>query len=296
MPTTPAPGLPADWLNAWLAAIGITLLVPDTRLSWTTAPRPTAMFHHATADLPAQITEQLPTTTEIAALAIARHRPPDVEELSRKVHITAYTRRCDPARAIGDLSLGATVTDLGAAGSDTRQHTSMDLNDLKHSPLDPPVPQGRTLHDRIDACRRQLDVDPTAQIHATLAGTGNRVSGNGLGFDHTRFVNPADPIGGVWVDPVLELLASVGLLLLPARGDGTTASFRGWTGPPMREGAFTWPAWRPPLTCAGIDALLDRFWDHQHLGTTISRRYTSIPYKPRGSADSTRGYASRPVP
>jgi len=28
-----APGLTADWLNAWLAAIGVTVLVPQARLS-----------------------------------------------------------------------------------------------------------------------------------------------------------------------------------------------------------------------------------------------------------------------
>ena len=32
-----APGLPADWLNGWLAAIGVTVLIPGARLRWTGA-------------------------------------------------------------------------------------------------------------------------------------------------------------------------------------------------------------------------------------------------------------------
>ena len=84
------------------------------------------------------------------------------------------------------------------------------------------------------------------------------------------------------------------MTLLPARGDGHRTNVRGWTDRAQREGALTWPAWNEPLSTAGIDALLDAHWSGHHL-TAVTRQYTSVPYRPRGQMDQTRGYASRPI-
>ena len=34
------PGLPAEWINGWLAAVGTTVLDSELRLSWTMDPSP----------------------------------------------------------------------------------------------------------------------------------------------------------------------------------------------------------------------------------------------------------------
>jgi hypothetical protein len=285
MPTTTAPGLTADWLNGWLAAVGITLVEPRIRLSWTTDARPTAELHHPPGDIAAMIAQALPDRAEIAGLAIARSHPGADRSLDRNVSPAAFQSRAALARSNGDATLAASLTDL---------HTLRD-GQLEHSPLDPPAPQGKTLWDRISACREQIPPDSEVTVRAALAGATRRVQLNGLGFDHRRFLSPADPVGDVWIDPVVELLASVGMTLLPARGDGHRATFRGWTDRPQRDGAFTWPAWVEPLSAAGIDALLDAFWAGQP-PTTVSRRYASVAYRPRGAMDQTRGYASRPMP
>jgi len=46
-----APGLTADWLNAWLAAIGVTVLVPGIRLGWSADPLPVAHFDIPVGDV-----------------------------------------------------------------------------------------------------------------------------------------------------------------------------------------------------------------------------------------------------
>jgi len=44
MARTECPGLPASWLNGWLAAIGLLVLEPRLRLSWTSDPSPVAVL------------------------------------------------------------------------------------------------------------------------------------------------------------------------------------------------------------------------------------------------------------
>ena len=44
------PGLPAAWINAWLAAVGATVLDPRIRLHWTTGGTPVAVLSAAEAE------------------------------------------------------------------------------------------------------------------------------------------------------------------------------------------------------------------------------------------------------
>lgn len=278
MATTTAPGLPADSLNAWLAAIGSTILVEGLRLAWTASAHPVAKFHLTADSLPDRIAEALPSDAELAGLAIARSAPKGAtQEFPRKPAIEAYAARARYSREHGDRSLAGSVTDLGKR------------DDLDHSPFDPPVPKGITLGERIASCAGCIG-DPRGQVAATLAGRAHRLKGNGLGFDHRRYLSPADPVGDVWIDPVIELLASVALEMLPIRGDGRRAAARGWTDSPMKEGSFTWPVWDEPLDAPAIDAYLDAFWNAR---LQAPHAYTTVPYRPRATSDVTRGYASR---
>jgi hypothetical protein len=281
---THTPGLQGDWLNGWLAAIGITVLLDDTRLSWSDDPIPHAIL---TSDQPeplaARIAAALPTTTDLEALAIARNLP-GVPAFPRKIDRQTYAGRVKIARAAGDFSLAATVTDL-ANDSDGYLH---------HAPLDPGAPKGRTLWDRLIRCRNALPDDPTAWIDATLASHGRRIEGNGLGFDYRRLLDPATPNGGVWSDPVIECMALMGLAFLPIRGDGHRAAARGWSYRPTRPGAFTWPLWRPPLPPVGIDGFLDCWWNGLPTPQVITT-FESVPYHTLTERDPTVGYASQQV-
>ena len=161
-----------------------------------------------------------------------------------------------------------------------------------HSPFDSVVPKGLTLHDRLVTCRQKIS-DPPAQIEATLAGRGTRSQFNGLGFDYTRLLAPTDPLGGNWSDPVIEFLAFFGLIFLPVRGDSTSLRVRGWKGRSLKRGSFTWPTWSEPLDSSNIDALLDQFWNGAR--SAAAAVFATVPYQPRGSADSTRAFASERI-
>lgn len=276
-----APGLPASWLNAWLAALGITVLVPDAKLSWTGGTDPVARLHHP--DVVGALASAIPDESQLQQLAIARTHPQVSEELPRKVTRQEYLARVVLAQT-GDFTLGATLTDLCPDPSD----------EIAHGPFDPPVPRGITLHERLVRCRREVD-DLEDAVRLTLAGSGRRRPFNGLGFDYTRFFSPTDPVGGNWCDPVIELLAFYGLALLPVRGDGRSMRPRGWSGRPSRRGAFRWPTWGIALGAPGVDALLDEFWCAGQ-SRDVSQVFRSVPYRPRGSADSTRAYASERAP
>ena len=47
MTQVPCPGLPADWINGWLAAVGATVLDARIRLHWTTEGTPLAVLSAA---------------------------------------------------------------------------------------------------------------------------------------------------------------------------------------------------------------------------------------------------------
>lgn len=286
-----APGLRADWLNGWLAAIGATVLVPGLRLAWTDEPVPAACFAVASGEPAARVIgAAFPTVEDIGRLAIARHVD-GTSEFPRTVTLDAYRDRARLERQTGGCSLAASVTDLTA---DPKK-----LGNLPHSPFDPPMPQGITLWQRLQACRATLADDPGAAVEATLSGRATRVDGNGLGFDYRRLGSGVQPKGrtGMLVDPVVETLAFFGIGLFPARGGSDGERFRGWTLRSTRRGAFRWPVWAGSLDRWAIDALLDQAEAARGRPALCGRLgihawYQSVPYAPLTSADVTRAYAS----
>ena len=307
-------GLPADWLNAWLAAVGATVLSETMRLRWTTDTVPVAALSVEGSTDPVDVlVESWPDDERLAAMPIARVWP-DLRTLGRKVPTGAFVERAHAARSHADSwTLSSTMTDL---------HVDID-GEVAHARLDPPAPKGVTLHDRL--VRVHKAVRPTeARIRASLDGTWPRNNMNGLGFDLTRITSQADG-SKTTVDPAIEVLAFFALSLLPVRGNGVDLTGhrsrtrdserqRGWQERESRDGdqlCFRWPAWREPIDLAGIDALLDiwhrsllsgralrrssngppfdrRLWDR--LGVQAS--WQTISYTRRDRLDATRGYGS----
>ncbi len=287
-----AAGVTLDWLNAWLAALGVTVLVPEVRLRWTSEVVPSACFvlPPDSPSLPELVGAALPSVDDLSRLAIARQRA-DVKELTRQVSLEVYVERAGMARQLKDTSLSSTLTDLVA---------ELPNDGLPHSPFDPPAPQGITLWQRVLSCRKAI-LDPAVDVDASLSGRGRRIANNGLGFDARRLVAGVRQGAPLRVDPVIEVLAFCGLALFPIRGNGAEARARAWTGPGGRPGSFQWCAWAPPLDRWAIDALLDMVGSARataavasHLG--ITEWYRTVPYQRRGAADPTRAYGAERVP
>lgn len=275
----------ADWINAWLAAIGITVAVEGVRLYWSQDPVPCARFESAYADLPAVVYERLPAAEYLAKLPIARQLEGRAD-FPRKVTLDAFRDRVDLEREAPESALAISVTDLVAPRSKARPEDG-----LHHSAFDVTVPKGITLWQRANACRQAVTCP--SMVAQSLCGHPPRVKTNGLGFDVRRIPSRSDG-GDNYVDPVVELLAFLGLSLFPVRADARRVRTRGWSSSAKERGAFRWAAWRLPRDRWSIDAWLDRF--HANLGTDVGPVFQSVPYRPVGASDTTRGYASEPVP
>ena len=285
----------ADWLNAWLAAIGVAVLLEDVELAWDVSNPSHAVFESRTAgDLPLQVFQALPAVDEIRAYALVRDGKASHDKLNQAVDAAAFGRRAKQARELGDFTFACAVTDA-APPDDAR---------LPSSPFNPPMPKGVTLWERFNSCIGAVlqDSDPVTLIARSMSTGGVRVKQNGLGFDYRRIPVPTDPNRDVWVDPVVETLAFFGLSLLPIRGDGRYPRVRGWHSQDGRSGlrksesgAFRWSAWADSLTVGGIDAYLDRFWGAHRTSETLAV-FAAVPYESKGSSDMTRGFASRRVP
>ncbi len=279
-----APGLPGDWLNGWLAAIGITVLVSEARLSWSGTAIPVAQFDHdGDLSLARMVAENLPPKRSLDSLAIS--------SLKRNVSLSAFRENAGKARGAGDHSLASSVSDLVVRNDDN----------LPHGAFDPGAPRGETLHSRLIRCREAIpDPCPDERVALTLEGTGSRVKTNGLGFDVRRLPSGMQPDAGNWVDPLVECLCFVALSLFPTRGNGgREVRQRGWTDRASRRGAFRWPVWSQPLGTWGIDALLDRLHADPSFKATrrlgITGIFQSVPYEARDKSDPTRGYGAERV-
>lgn len=280
-----APGLPADWLNGWLAALGAAVLVPGLRISWTRSAPETPLLASEAGSVPQLIARALPERRDVEQLSIAKEHPRSSRSFKRNANLEDFRARAELARDRLDSTLAATVTDLVAEDEAPT-----------HSPFDPPAPRGETIHDRALRCRSaiaDLGGDVAELVAATLEGAGQRVTANGLGFDHRRL--PAAAVNtSMTVDPVVELLAFHALWLFPVRGNGRRARARGWTASASTRGAFTWPVWEPALDRWAIDALLDRWYlsERRARAFGVVGAYRSVPFRSRGSSDVTRAYAS----
>ena len=301
------PGLPADWLNAWLAALGLLVLEPRLRLSWTSDASPIAVLAVDGDTEPlAMAVNSWPQLERLTAMPIAR-RIEHIHDMQRNVPLDVFRERAEIARSHDDAwTLSSSITDLYVDPSD---------GTARHSDLDPPAPRGTTLHDRLIKCFREVR-SPSQAIPASLRGYGTRVKANGLGFDASRIAGLADSSTKL-VDPVIEVLAFFGLRILPMRGAGRAISGTGrqsasWArqrcwqlnSESPYEMQMAWPTWTRPLDISGVDALLDIWaelvsrdrWTPAGLKAlsrlTIYAAWHTRRYQRRGSNDVTRGFVS----
>ena len=297
---TTCPGLPADWLNGWLAAVGTTVLDSRVRLHWTAdGNHPLAVLSAETVDPLAALVESWPDAGLLKDLPIAENWR-DAVRLQRKVSVDAFAARARSARGHRhSWTLSSTLTDLCVD-----EH-----GEVAHAPFDPAGPGTiKWLHHRL--MKVHSKVEPTAErIRDSLEGRAVRIEDNGLGFDQTRLGSQADD-APKWVDPVVETLAFFGLAVLPVRGNGvdrrlnprasTRETQKGWLRIPReRPGRrFVWPAWSQPLDSAGIDALMD-VWKPERRSSWpsigVQAGWRSVQLIPRGSMDATRAFGSEPL-
>lgn len=289
------PGLRANSLLAWLAAVGTTVLDKRLRLHWTTDATPFAVL---SSDDAVPLDALLDAWTNLALLKDMPIAPEwgTTERMRRNVPVESFRERATMARGHPYAwTLSSTMTDLQVGKDGT----------VEHGPFDPSVPHGLTLHDRLRNLHKTLLRKPFMD---SLLGQALRVKGNGLGFDHARLGSLADDTDR-WTDPVVEALAFFGLSLLPVRGDGVdvrlgrklqTDRQRGWllfddNGTTIR--CFVWPAWSQPLDSAGIDALLDA-WRPARINRNtkllgIHSGWRSVEYERKSKKDiSTKAYGS----
>lgn len=281
-----APGLPADWLNAWLAAIGIASLLDEVKLSWSDEVVPHAIFTTATSieDFTRKIAERLPKARDLESTAIARHHKDTSNDFERTVLVDTFRERAKIERKDRGYLLAASVSDMSMR---------RDPDEIDHGPFDPPAPRGETLFSRAIKCAQLLGgdlKDLEDAVGQTLRGTFARIKANGLGFDCRRLSTGVQTSGRgseVHVNLVIELLALAALRHFPCRGDGYVVRQRGWNASASRRGAFVWYTWQPPLDIWAIDALLDL---PERLTT---HAWQSVPYRPSSSSDTTRAYFSK---
>ncbi len=288
-------GLPADWVNSWLAAVGAIRIDTELRLRWTLDDPPRAVLCADNADPVELLASAWPADKDLRELPIAktwRDTPP----VKRKVSVQDFTTRARSARSdASSWTLSSTMTDLDVN----------EKGEVQHAPFDPPAPQGLTLHDRLVKVGREVAEPSVERLVQSLQGTAARVKRNGLGFDIRRLASQADETTK-WVDPVIEVLAFFGLALLPVRGTGTdkqtnkyaraSVRQRGWQRDGIgRELRFHWPAWSPPLGFAAIDALLD-IWNWKDpsrwASVGVHGGWRTVKYQRKGTGDPTRGFGA----
>lgn len=309
--TRECPGLPAEWINGWLAALGTTVLDPEIRLRWTSDPSPIAVLHHPCKEPAVAIAEAWPSRRRLEEMPLAR----DFEgcsPLERQVPVGTFVERVVLSRGHSDAwTLTSSLTDL-----------AIDSGRASHAPFDPAGPGTiKWLHHRLLKISGHLAQDDSdalgVAIEKAIDGISVPVRDNGLGFDISRLPDRAREGVHIMVEPVVEVLAFFGLALLPVRGDGLRqrqgrARQRGHGIGGRQENTFVWPAWNQPLDRWGIDALLDAWhqswkphkadeglvWrtsrlDWDRLG--IHAGWTTKPYRPTARADSTRGFSSQRI-
>ena len=290
------PGLPADWINGWLAAVGITVLDARVRLRWSADDTPVAVLS-AEVDPIDAIVESWPDEIALRDMPITNDWRQTDQPMGRKVPVDVFRLRAQMARGHAhSWALSSTMTDLLIDKQ----------GDVEHAPFDPSGPGTiKWLHDRLMGLHGLLGDLSAERVRDSLTGTGVRAQHNGLGFDLSRLGSLADKTK-VWVDPVVEVLAFFGLAILPLRADGVDRRLapradgrsrqRGWRRGRGRgeESRFTWPAWTQPLDRYGIDALLDA-WKPDRKSTWpllgVSAGWRTVGFKPRGGQnDPTKAF------
>ncbi len=296
------PGFSASWVNAWLAAVGATVLDSRIRLHWTEGPTPVAVLSANNAHPVTLLASSWPQRSELEGLPIAENWN-GAGRLCRKVQVEDFAKRVAAARSHPDSwTLSSTMTDLSIAKN----------GEVAHARFDPAGP-GTTkwLHHRLLKVHELANGDSEERLMQSIENTAPRIANFGLGFDNSRIGSLADGTAN-FVDPLIEVLAFYGLSLLPVRGRGqvgnTNSVQRGWLRWPTGEGrgtrrTFVWPAWHNPLDHNGIDALLDAWaksfgnssWKRNWQLLGVHAGWRCVPFVPRGTSDTTRGFGSVPL-
>ena len=294
------PGLPARWVNAWLAAIGVTVLDPRIRLHWTGGDAPVAVLSSEDLSPVDALTDSWPDATFLRELPVAENWN-GAGELKRRVPVEQFVARVRRARGhLHAWTLSSTMTDLSIEKDGV----------VAHAPFDPAGP-GTTkwLHHRLLKVHELVGPVCRERLRDSLVGRATRVKNNGLGFDNTRLGSLADATDP-WIEPVVELLAFFGLALFPLRGRGLDRRLgrsgdpderqRGWRRAPgsKERRRFVWPAWKQPLDTAGVDALLDIWnpWRKQTWAPIgVHTAWRSVQFRPKGLADNTRAIGEEPL-
>ena len=288
-------GVPAWWVNGWLAAVGATVLDSRLRLHWTESDS-LAVLSADDCDPVDVLVDSWPSYELLSDLPISVDWR-NTGELKRKVNLDSFTARARAARRHPLIwTLSSTMTDLCVDGN----------GEVAHAPFDPPGPGTiKWLHYRLLKVHRNVSEPSAERIKASLAGEAPRVQDNGLGFDQARIGSQADKTNPR-IDPVVEVLAFFGLALLPMRGLGidciqnvqfNNARQRGWRSSPEGRKAnyFYWPAWGEPLDSNGIDALLD-LWNPTKVSECkilgIRTGWRSAAFETGSSSDRTRAYGA----
>ena len=293
------PGLSADWLNAWLAALGTTVLDSRIKLAWSEEPLPLAVLSAEGDQDPIDILiASWPDRQRIVGMPLASELDgieESVPRMERRVSVGTFAHRVRAVRSHSDTwTLSSTMTDL-----------QVDENgDVAHAPLDPPGPGTiKWLHHRLEKVCEHIG-EPSDWLPPSLAGKGIRVVDNGLGFDLTRVTTLADHSSKT-VDPVIEVLAFFGLAFFPVRGQCVDLRMsrnqairvrqRGFL--TQLDEQFAWPVWRHSIDRWGIDALFDiwhkngrNYRKNDRLG--VFTGWKMLRARPRGSADRTAAYGS----
>ena len=270
------PGLPAEWVNGWLAAVGATVLDPEMRLSWTSGPSPIAVLHHPSEDPAVAVSDAWPDRQRLERMPLARDHencPPDCDGTKqsckerRPESLGSFRQVTERSRGHTDAwTVTSTLTDLAEARGKSGQ--------AAHGQFDAGGPGSiKWLHQRLLKVHQHVPEDSasiSAAVLSALDGISVPVNDNGLGFDIARFPDRAREGAGPKVEPVIEVLAFFGVALLPVRGDGilrsTRARQRGHGVGGRWDSVFLWPTWEQEqlLDRWGIDALLDVWHETWH--------------------------------
>ena len=284
-----APGLRADWLNGWLGAIGVTVVVPEVKLGWTDEVCSHAVFYYEDGltdnDFIEKLSEGIPNKSILEQSVL--------KGMSRQVTLEDFCNRAQEERKNHSTYLAASVSDL-------LPDAKIQKDGLEHGAFDPSAPGSTgSVHDRALRCAEKIPDDKRLDwIRKSLAGNGERVEVNGLGFDSRRLASgvQVNKASSPHADPVVELLCLAALAIFPTRGDGSQVFQRGWSNGVTKKGAFKWVAWHPALDRWGIDAFLDL--DHSDVpgnNVNVIARYEVVPRQPNGQSDVNRAYCARRV-
>jgi len=286
-------GVPASWINGWLAGVGATVLDSRIRLHWSEDTN-RAVLTALDVDPLESLAASWPSQELIADLPIARDWE-DAGKLDRNVTTEVFAQRACAARNHPQSwALSSTMTDLCVDKS----------NAVRAAKFNPPAPRGFTLHDRVTAAHRLVEDPSRARILASLMGEAAREKVNGLGFDQSRLGSLADN-SNPWTDPVVELLAFFGLAIFPMRGSDQRlgklssgdARQKGWqkSSDGGTSRSFHWPAWSQPLDVDGIDALMD-VWDSRKRSqwplVGVHAAWRTLEFESRTDKDVTRAFGS----